>query len=247
MYEALVALYKAKQSTDDAERIEYLKEYIRLKGEAEMKMRKAKAPSEKMSKIIIYGGAMSGKTTLAAKIAKDNENIAFLSTDGNAYRQGYIAGDVEYKGVLETSQDIADTIKSLVGKVEYIAFDLIEGIEDAMRANFIKTNLKENKGAQISPNQWGQIGAFYVLLAEVLMNYQDNFTYIFISRENERFTKDGKTSLGMEPALRDLPAKEIMPDVDLKIHASNWGGDIEYEIIAKRNVPEQLIKLIEGE
>ena len=61
MYDALVALYKAKQTTDDAERIEYLKEYIGLKGEAEMKMRKAKTPSEKMSKIIIYGGAMSGR------------------------------------------------------------------------------------------------------------------------------------------------------------------------------------------
>lgn len=247
MYEALVVLYKAKQTTDEVERIKYIDDYIRLKGEAEMKIRKAKVPTEKMSKIIIYGGAMSGKTTLAAKIAGNDENITFLSTDGNAYRQGYIAGEVEYIGILETAQDIADTIKSLIGKVEYIAFDLIEGIEDAMRASFIKTNLKDNKGAQISPNQWGKIGAFYVLLSEVLTNYQDKFTYIFISRENERFTKDGKTSLGMEPALRDLPAKEIMPDVDLKIHATNWGGDIEYEIIAKRNVPEQLIKIIEGE
>lgn len=247
MYEALVALYKAKQTADDTERMEYLKEYIRLKGESQMKFKRAKAPIEKMNKISIYGAKMTGKTTLAAKIAGNNDNVAFISTDGNAYRQGYIAARVEYKGILETTQEIADAIESVVGKVEYITFDLIEGIEDKMRANFIIENLKNDKGSNISPNQWGQIAAFYALLSKILDNYQEHFAYIFISRENEKFTKDGKTSLGFASALRDLPAKEIMPDVDLEIHASNWGGDIEYEIIAKRNVPESLIKLIEGE
>lgn len=249
-FEAFEAIYKAKRTKSSSWRVRYIKHYLELKREGEMKIKKRQGNVEKMNKIVIYGGALTGKTTLAGKIGKDKDDILVFSTDGNAARQDFITADLAYTGTLETNKEIASVLNSVIGRVHYVVFDLIEGIEDEMQRKFRESNLKSGKAAKLTYDQWDEISALYGGLYTVLMAFQEHFTYIFISREREEYGKNKKGEeiiLGKVPALRDNPSKIIIPDVDLKIYASSWGGDVEYEIIGKRNIPESLIKIIEGE
>lgn len=249
-FEAFQAIYKAKRTKSKTWRNRYISKYLKLKSEEQMQIKKRQGNVDKMNKIVIYGGALTGKTTLAGKIGKDKDDILVFSTDGNAARQDFITADLEYKSVIGTNKEIATVLNSVIDRVHYIVFDLIEGIEDDMQRQFRANNLKAGKPAKLTYDQWDEISAFYGGLYTVLMQFQDHFTYIFISRERDEYGKNKKGEeiiLGKVPALRDNPSKIIIPDVDLKVYASNWGGDVEYEIIGKRNVPEQLIKLIEGE
>lgn len=249
-FEAFQAIYKAKRTKSKTWRSRYINKYLKLKSEEQMQIKKRQGNVDKMNKIVIYGGALTGKTTLAGKIGKDKDDILVFSTDGNAARQDFITADLEYKSVIGTNKEIATVLNSVIDRVHHVVFDLIEGIEDDMQRQFRANNLKASKPAKLTYDQWDEISAFYGGLYTVLMQFQDHFTYIFISRERDEYGKNKKGEeiiLGKVPALRDNPSKIIIPDVDLKVYASNWGGDVEYEIIGKRNVPEQLIKLIEGE
>lgn len=248
-FNAFEAIYKAKRTKSKTWRTRYIKRYLELK-EEQMKIKKRQGNVEKMNKIVIYGGALTGKTTLAGKIGKDKDDILVFSTDGNAARQDFITADLAYTGTIETNKEIASVLNSIVGRVHYVVFDLIEGIEDDIQRQFRAKNLASKAPAKLTYAQWDEVSAFYGGLYTVLMAFQEHFTYIFISRERDEYGKNKKGEeiiLGKVPALRDNPSKIIIPDVDLKIYASNWNGDVEYEIIGKRNVPEQLIKLIEGE
>lgn len=185
-----------------------------------MKMQDYGIKTPKLNRVLITGGMLSGKTTLAAKFATDPRRVVFVSTDGNALGQGYRGIQFEFPqqavGMKRNLIEVIDILRKYEDSFDVIVFDLIEDFDESMQSllseeldNF-KTSLKA----------WGKITGLYRDLQSLLRTNFQNKTVILVSREEKQEVKNGRGEVvktTYEAVLRDTLKNRILKDVDADI------------------------------
>jgi len=181
------------------------------------------ARNPKLNRILITGGGNTGKTSLGTRFASDPSEIVFISTDGNANRQGYDAIDFVFpndaKEFLASFSKALDAIEQVQNQYEVIAIDLIEDFDERMQ-----TLLRKDLQSVNAQRAWGIINSFYKDAQSLLMSKFRDKTIILLSREVEVFGDkkvNGKTEknvlVGYKPALRLALKNLILKDQDAEI------------------------------
>lgn len=198
-------------------------------------------PKPTFNRIYIYGGALSGKTTLVGKLLK---KTIFVSTDGNAKRQGYqaINFNPNYKTKAGAEQErpeltahnelirIFKILKKNEAKFDGIAFDLIEGIDNELQ---VQIDNAETMNKDDRANKWGPIKSFYMNLYSLINRLFPDKVVFFLSRETT--WEDEKTKKQMrEPALRKSPRNSIDGNINTmlyidKNHIVEFDGDYGFD------------------
>lgn len=174
----------------------------------------------KLNRVLISGGMLTGKTTLAAKFADDPSRVIFVSTDGNALGQGYRGIQFEFPreapGMKKNLLEVIELLEANANSFDVIVFDLIEDFDENMQT-LLSADLDNQK---TSLKAWGKITGLYRDLQSLLRNNFQDKTVILISREEaevetDRWNKVVKTTY--KAVLRDTLKNRILKDVDADI------------------------------
>ncbi len=183
-----------------------------------MQIKPAGTRSPKLNRILISGGGGSGKTTLAAKFASVPERALFISTDGNANRQGYRAIDFEFPTNAE--QIITNFIQALniaeqdSANWDVLVIDLIEDFDERDQ-----TLLRKEIGSRQAMRAWGKINALYKDMQSLLMSKFRDKTIVLLSRDVEEIDQKSGEITGYKPALRKALKNLVLKDQDVEIRA----------------------------
>ena len=185
--------------------------------------------SPSLKRILITGGGNAGKTTLATKFSNNPERVLFISTDGNALRQGYMALNFEFP---EKADDMLSQFKKAIDlaynhrdSFDTLVIDLIEDFDERLQTLLID-KLSNFKTAL---QGWGEINKFYKYAHAHLMQKFEDKTIILLSRDEEEYDKDGEIS-GYKPALRKKLKNIILKDQDVEIRCYFEKGKRKFHI-----------------
>ncbi|MCT3132951.1 ATP-binding protein [Lactococcus lactis] len=184
-----------------------------------MQIKPAGVRKPKLNRILISGCGGSGKTTLAAKFASSPERALFISTDGNANRQGYMAIDFEFPQKAE--QVVTNFLQALniaeqsSDSWEVLVIDLIEDFDERTQS-LLRNEFSNQKSAQ---RAWGKINSLFKDMQSLLMSKFRDKTIILLSRDVEEFDKKTGEIIGYTPALRRAMKNIILKDQDVEIRA----------------------------
>lgn len=183
-----------------------------------MQIKPAGIRSPKLNRILISGGGGSGKTTLAAKFASRPERALFISTDGNANRQGYRAIDFEFPKTAD--QIISNFIQALniaeqdAQNWDVLVIDLIEDFDERAQ-----TLLRNDIGSRQAMRAWGKINALYKDMQSLMMSKFRDKTIVLLSRDVEEVDQKTGEVIGYKPALRKALKNLVLKDQDVEIRA----------------------------
>ena len=183
-----------------------------------MQIKPGGARSPKLNRILISGGGGSGKTTLAAKFATSPDRALFISTDGNASRQGYRAIDFEFPNNAE--QIISNFIQALnlaeqdSKNWDVLVIDLIEDFDERAQ-----TLLRSDIGSRQAMRAWGKINALYKDMQSLMMSKFRDKTIVLLSRDIEEVDQKTGEITGYKPALRKALKNLVLKDQDVEIRS----------------------------
>jgi len=165
----------------------------------------------RLARILITGGGNSGKTTLASKFASSPDRVMFISTDGNALRQGYKA--IEFVFPSDPSQMLPQFKKALElaatdkANFDVIVWDLVEDIDERLQV-LLQSKIENYKTTLAA---WGDIHKFFRAAHAYLMAMFRDKTIVLLSRDVEEYNKNGDL-IGYIPALRKKLKNIILKD-----------------------------------
>lgn len=198
----------------------------------EMTLEKIEKQKPKLTRMLIKGGALSGKTTLAAKFGR---NPLFISTDGNAKRQGYLTINFVFpnnpKQMLSQFKKALDMAVKAKEETQWdtLVIDLVEDFDENMQL-MLRDKLTSKNALQ----GWGEITAFYNDLQAILKVYLPDNLIVFLSREVEEYKKDIRTQedkfVGYTSALRRTLQNKLLKDPDAIIRCESIDGKIYQNI-----------------
>lgn len=196
--------------------------------------------------IMFQGQAQSGKTTTVAKLCK---RIVFISTDGNAKKQGHRALDFVLLPPTSSEESPAEqvwrSLARLLGylyknrdKFDAIAFDLIEYYDNLLQSKY--SGVDEGLVGRIRIQDWGDIRTVYQNLNYYLDKYFGDKVIFFLSRQVEEEVPDktSKNSMAKKtiiaPAIRKKLSNLIDSSVSLNLtidrdHTLEFYDDYRYE------------------
>lgn len=184
-----------------------------------MQIKPAGTRSPKLNRVLISGGGLSGKTTLAAKFASSPDRALFISTDGNAYKQGYQAIDFEFPQKAE--QIIANFTQALnmaeqgTQSWDVLVIDLIEDFDERAQT-LLRSELDNFKTTM---KAWGKINALYKDMQSIMMSKFRDKTIILLSRDVEEIDQKSGEITGYKPALRKTLKNIVLKDQDVEIRS----------------------------
>jgi len=207
-----------------------------------------------LNRILITGGGLSGKTTLASKFVSSPDKILFLSTDGNANSQGYYSIDFEFPEMASNMRSQWDKMITLVAKhkaqFEAIALDLVEDYDEHLQSLLYDelNDMKKQEGA------WGAINKFYKYMNMTLKRHCLDKRLIFLSRDEEEYYTQSIPSKGIKrgdiksyvPALRKKMRNILLKDhaAELRCYVDGKQRRVDIEFIRyeeKRGEIERII------
>lgn len=185
----------------------------------------------KLNRVLISGGGGSGKTTLAAKFASHSDRALFISTDGNASRQGYRAIDFEFP---ENAEKISANFMQALNLAEsdsqnwdVLVIDLIEDFDE--RAQTMLRN--ELSSFKTTMKAWGKINSLYKDMQSLMMSKFKDKTVILLSRDVEEIDQKTGEVIGYKPALRKALKNLVLKDQDAEIRAYfDRNGNRQFDI-----------------
>ena len=182
-----------------------------------------------LKRVLITGGGNSGKTTLASKFATSPDRIMFISTDGNAPRQGYKAIEFEYpdkaENMLNQFKKALDLAYTDLSNFDVIVWDLTEDADEKMQVllrdefNNMKTMLRA----------WGKINMFYKFAHTYMMSKFNDKVIVLLSRDVEEYDKQGEIK-GYIPALRKVLKNIVLKDQDAEVRCYFEKGQRKFAI-----------------
>lgn len=200
-----------------------------------MKIKPAGNRSPKLNRVLISGSGNSGKTTLAAKFASSPDRALFISTDGNANRQGYKAIDFEFPNHAE--QIITNFTQALniaeqdSANWDALVIDLIEDFDERAQT-LLRSEFSNQKS---SPRAWGKINSLYKDMQSLMMSKFREKTIVLLSRDVEEFDKKTGEIIGYTPALRRAMKNLILKDQDVEMRAYfDKNNKRQFEILSLR-------------
>jgi len=192
-----------------------------------------------LDRILITGGGLTGKTTLAAKFASSPDRALFISTDGNAARQGYQTIVFEYP------QNVGDVLNQFKKTIDFafqhhsnfdvLVWDLAEDIDEYMQVG-LRDELADQKSML---RAWGKIHLFYKFAQTHLMTHlrkHPGKKTILLSRDVEEYGKgkDKDKIIGYIPALRKVLKNIILKDQDAEIRCYFEQKQRKFEVTGLR-------------
>ena len=197
--------------------------------------------SARLDRVLITGGALAGKTTLASKFVSSPDKILYLSSDGNAASQGYYAITFDFprdaKEMKPRFNQMLEIAKKHKNQFEAIALDLIEDYDERMQALLggELTNPKTTLRA------WGSVNIFYKHMHDVLTDAFGDKTLIFLSRDTEEYYEKDIPSKnikkgdlkGYMPALRKKMKNIVLKDhaAELRCYVENGQRKVDIEFL----------------
>lgn len=200
-----------------------------------MQIKPAGNRSPKLNRVLISGSGNSGKTTLAAKFASSPDRALFISTDGNANRQGYKAIDFEFPNHAE--QIITNFTQALniaeqdSANWDALVIDLIEDFDERAQT-LLRSEFSNQKSSQ---RAWGKINSLYKDMQSLMMSKFREKTIVLLSRDVEEFDKKTGEIIGYTPALRRAMKNLILKDQDVEMRAYfDKNNKRQFEILSLR-------------
>lgn len=200
-----------------------------------MQIKPAGNRSPKLNRVLISGSGNSGKTTLAAKFASSPDRALFISTDGNANRQGYKAIDFEFPNRAE--QIITNFTQALniaeqdSANWDALVIDLIEDFDERAQT-LLRSEFSNQKSSQ---RAWGKINSLYKDMQSLMMSKFREKTIVLLSRDVEEFDKKTGEIIGYTPALRRAMKNLILKDQDVEMRAYfDKNNKRQFEILSLR-------------
>lgn len=195
--------------------------------------------------IVFQGKAKSGKTTTTSMLSK---RTVFISTDGNAGKQGYRALDFQLLPAKPDEEPAERVWRSLTrllkalyknkDKFDSIAFDLIDYYDVLLTKLYSSgdTSGFDISFERVQIQDWGQIGAFYRNLAVLVDEMFGDKVIFYLSRvvEQEVTTANMKKKTIEVPALRLKMRNHIDSSVSLWLnidedHTLEFVGDYRFK------------------
>jgi len=174
--------------------------------------------------IMFHGGRGTGKTVTTASLCK---RTIFISSDGNAKKQGFRAIDFEllpnvnnWSPAERMWRSMARILNYLLknrDKFDAIAFDLIEYYDNTMQSLY--TGIENSSIGRLNIQDWGEIKSFYDNLNYYLNQYFDDKVIFFLSRQVEEETTDKsfKKQTKLTSALRKKLSNILDASVSLSL------------------------------
>lgn len=185
-----------------------------------MQMQEYGHRTPKMTRILITGGMLSGKTTLAAKFSDNPERVVFVSTDGNALSQGYRGIRFEFPNsadqMMSKITECMNLLRANQNSFDVIVWDLIEDIDEVSQT-LLRPELENPKK---SLKAWGKISGMYKDLQTLLRSNFEDKTVILLSRENRNDIKNkwgDVVKTEYTAVLRDTLKNQVLKDVDASV------------------------------
>lgn len=207
--------------------------------------------------IMFQGEAQSGKTYTTAMLCK---RTVFISTDGNAQKQGYRALNFKLLQKQSTDESPAQQVwRSIVrilqplyknkDKFDGIAFDLIEHFDNLMQAMY--TGVENGEVDRITIQDWGEIRTVYQNLNYYLDKYFDDKVIFFLSRQVEEEVTDAKMKKKtvIVPAIRKKLSNLIDSSVSMNLtidadHTLEFAKDYRYDGTPTNPIEAEVLKNI---
>lgn len=207
--------------------------------------------------IMFQGESQSGKTTTVAKLCK---RTVFVSTDGNAQKQGYRALNFQLLPKQSPEESPAEQVwRSLVrilqplyknkDKFDGIAFDLIEHFDNLMQAMY--TGVETGEVSRIRIQDWGEIRTVYQNLNYYLDKYFGDKVIFFLSRQVEEEVTDSnmKKKTIVVPAIRKKLSNVIDGSVSMNLtidrdHTLEFYKDYRYDGVPTNPVEAEVLENI---
>lgn len=184
-----------------------------------MQIKPAGTRSPKLTRVLISGGGLSGKTTLAAKFASSSDRALFISTDGNAYKQGYQAIDFEFpqkaEQIITNFTQALNMAEQSTESWDVLVVDLIEDFDE--RAQTLLSG--ELNNFKSTMKAWGKINSLYKDMQSLMMSKFHDKTIVLLSRDVEEIDQKSGDIIGYKPALRKSLKNIILKDQDVEIRA----------------------------
>ena len=196
-----------------------------------MQIKPAGTRTPKLTRVLISGGGLSGKTTLAAKFASSSDRALFISTDGNAYKQGYQAIDFEFP---QKAEQIITNFTQALNMAEQsseswdvLVIDLIEDFDERAQT-LLRGELNNFKSTM---KAWGKINSLYKDMQSLMMSKFHDKTIVLLSRDVEEIDQKSGEVIGYKPALRKSLKNIILKDQDVEIRAYfDRSGNRQFDI-----------------
>lgn len=196
-----------------------------------MQIKPAGTRTPKLTRVFISGGGLSGKTTLAAKFASSSDRALFISTDGNAYKQGYQAIDFEFP---QKAEQIITNFTQALNMAEQsseswdvLVIDLIEDFDERAQT-LLRGELNNFKSTM---KAWGKINSLYKDMQSLMMSKFHDKTIVLLSRDVEEIDQKSGEVIGYKPALRKSLKNIILKDQDVEIRAYfDRSGNRQFDI-----------------
>ena len=196
-----------------------------------MQIKPAGTRSPKLTRVLISGGGLSGKTTLAAKFASSNDRALFISTDGNAYKQGYQAIDFEFpqkaEQIITNFTQALNMAEQNAESWDVLVIDLIEDFDERAQT-LLRGELNNFKSTM---KAWGKINSLYKDMQSLMMSKFHDKTIVLLSRDVEEIDQKSGEVIGYKPALRKSLKNIILKDQDVEIRAYfDRSGNRQFDI-----------------
>lgn len=196
-----------------------------------MQIKPAGTRTPKLTRVLISGGGLSGKTTLAAKFASSSDRALFISTDGNAYKQGYQAIDFEFpqkaEQIITNFTQALNMAEQSTESWDVLVIDLIEDFDERAQT-LLRGELNNFKSTM---KAWGKINSLYKDMQSLMMSKFHDKTIVLLSRDVEEIDQKSGEVIGYKPALRKSLKNIILKDQDVEIRAYfDRSGNRQFDI-----------------